>query len=493
MSDSSKMRLQVTSAVLVAFALRFYFIWRFPFYDAGDTPIYQELAHNWLAHGVYGLKIFGHISAVDMRAPGYVAFLAAIYSVFGESTRAVMIAQAAVDVLACLVVAAMAAVLAPRTVRSRVAIVALWMAAICPFTSNYTAVVLTETLATFLTALALLVLVEAFREERLGPALSPASSGMPAGMRWFLGGIVVGFGTLVRPEAPLILAAAGAVLVFLCWRPANWPKLARVGILIAVGLILPLLPWAARNWRVLHKVQFLAPRYSELPGEFTPHGFFSWEKTWLWRFRDVFLVSWNLNGAEIHLEDLPAAAFDSPAQRSRVAALLDQYNDTMEMSPPLDQQFAQIAQERTKQHPLRTYVKVPLLRALAMWFTPRVEMLPLSGKLWPVGYWWEDSPSQYCYSMTLFLMGIAYGVMALGGAWRSRKDPAAMMLVAFIVIRTAFLTTMETPEPRYVLECFPAVFALGAQLWVKKSAEPASTASELIPIPHRGSDPRTLS
>ena len=39
---------------------------------------------------------------------------------------------------------------------------------------------------------------------------------------------------------------------------------------------------------------------------------------------------------------------------------------------------------------------------------------------------------------------------------------AAWLLVAFILIRTAFLTTVETPEPRYVLECFPALLALGA-------------------------------
>jgi 4-amino-4-deoxy-L-arabinose transferase-like glycosyltransferase len=470
MTDSLKMRLEVTFAVLVAFALRFYFIWRFPFYDAGDTPIYQELAHNWLTHGIYGLKILGRVTAVDMRTPGYAAFLAVIYSVFGEGSRAVMIAQAGADVLTCILVAAIAAVLAPKASRARVALAGLWLAAICPFTANYTAVVLTETLATFLTALALLVLVEAFREERLGPMQEPVRPGMSPAMRWLLGGIVVGFATLVRPEAPLILAGVGVVLLFLWRRPANWPKLARAGILLAVGLILPLLPWAARNWRVLHEVRFLAPRFSELPGEFTPHGFFSWEKTWLWRFRDVFLVSWNLNGAEIQLQGLPSRAFDSAAERQRVAALLDQYNDTMEMSPELDRQFAEIAHERTERHPLRTYIKVPFLRAVAMWFTPRVEMLPLSGKFWPIGYWWEDSPSQYCYSMTLFLMGIAYGVMALGGAWRCRKVPAAMMLVAFIVIRTAFLTTIETPEPRYVLECFPAVFALAAQLWAKRNA-----------------------
>jgi 4-amino-4-deoxy-L-arabinose transferase-like glycosyltransferase len=480
MSDSTKMRLQVTGAVLLAFALRLYFIWQFPFFSAGDTPIYQELARNWLRHGIYALELSGRLAPVDIRMPGYPAFLAVIYSLFGESARAVMIAQAAVDVLACILAAGIAAMVAPKASRSRVALVALWLAAVCPFTANYTAVVLTETLATFLTALALLVLIEALREEsgpeikaRLGWA-ALAHDTMPARMRWLLGGIVVGFGTLVRPETPLVLAGVGAALAFMWRRPADWPKLARAVILMAVGLVLSLLPWAARNWQVLHEVQFLSPMYSELPGEYVTSGFSSWEKTWLWRFGDVFLVSWNLDSDEIHLQDLPRSAFDSPAERARIAKLLAQYNDTKEMSPELDRQFAEIARARTQRHPLRTYVTVPFLRTLTMWFTPRIEMLPLSGKLWPIGKWWEDSESEYCYSLGLFLLGIAYGAMAFLGAWRCRTNPAALALVAFIVIRTAFLTTIETPEPRYVLECFPAVFALAAQLWAKRSAATAA-------------------
>jgi hypothetical protein len=39
------------------------------------------------------------------------------------------------------------------------------------------------------------------------------------------------------------------------------------------------------------------------------------------------------------------------------------------------------------------------------------------------------------------------------------------MLAMFILLRTAFLTTLETPEPRYVLVCFPAVIMLGAQVF----------------------------
>lgn len=251
-------------------------------------------------------------------------------------------------------------------------------------------------------------------------------------------------------------------------------KIVRTGSLMALGLILPLLPWAARNWRVVHTVQFLAPRYSELPGEFTPHGFYAWTGTWLWRFGDVFLVPWNVDGDKINIEDLRASTFDSPAERARVATLLAAYNEDTDMTPEIDRGFAEIARERTARHPLRTYFTVPLLRCFSMWFTPRVEMLPLSGHLWPIHYWWEDSEPQYCVSLGLFLLGIAYGVMALVGAWRVRKDPVAFFLVAYIVIRTGFLTTIETPEPRYVLECFPVVFALAAQLWTKRTATVSS-------------------
>ena len=474
MNDSTKMRLGALGAVLAAIALRIYFVWQFPFFEAGDTPIYRELAENWLRHGIYGLDVLGRLQAVDIRMPGYPAFLAGIYSVFGESARAVMLAQAGIDVLTCVLAAGIAAVIAPKASRSRVVLAALWMAAVCPFTANYTAVVLTETLATFLTVLALLVLLEAMREERLfaGEAQEARGVGANAGnsMRWLLGGIVAGFGTLVRPETPLLLAGVGVVLVVLWRRPANWAKLARATALMAVGLALPLLPWVARNWQVLHEVQFLAPRNAEMPGEYVHAGFSSWEKTWLWRFGDVFTVSWNVDGEEIHPQDLPASAFDSQAERENVLRLLAQYNESTKMTPELDRQFGEIARERTERHPLRTYVTVPLLRALTLWFAPRIEMLPLSGHLWPIAKWWQDSESEYCYSLGLFLIGIAYGVMAFIGAWRSWRNPMAMALVAFIVIRTAFLTTVEGPEPRYVLECFPAVFALAAQLWTKRAA-----------------------
>jgi len=51
--------------------------------------------------------------------------------------------------------------------------------------------------------------------------------------------------------------------------------------------------------------------------------------------------------------------------------------------------------------------------------------------------------------------------------------PALTVLVAYMAVRTVFLTALETPEPRYVLECFPALIALGAQvLWKERTSDP---------------------
>jgi hypothetical protein len=65
---------------------------------------------------------------------------------------------------------------------------------------------------------------------------------------------------------------------------------------------------------------------------------------------------------------------------------------------------------------------------------------------------------------------LIYMVLALVGAWITRGRPGWALLIVFIVVRTAFFTTfVETPEPRYVLECFPAVIALAAQVFSPRS------------------------
>ena len=463
MTTKYLMRLNVALAVFAGLVLRIFLVLKFPATGSGDSPFYIQLAWNWLKNGVYGGAVNGQLVPLDTRMPGYPAFLAAVFAAAGNSPRAVMFAQVFVDLATCFLIALIAARLAPASSRQRVAIAALWLAALCPFTANYTAVVLTETLVTFLTALGLLLVLNAFTESRV-PAIGVYSARTLETMLWFVAGVVGGLGALVRPETPLLLIAAGIVLIARWWRPSDWLKLARAGVVMCVGLLVPLLPWAARNFRTLHEVQFLSPRYANLPGELVPLGFNSWTGTWLWRYRDVYLTLWKLDDEPIAPESIPARAFDSPEERNRVAALLALYNDTTTYTPEMDRAFAELARERTAHHPLRTYVEIPLLRSLAMWFTPRVELLPYSGQIFPLRSEWDDDREDLLVTLGLGLVNLACVALALAGAWLVRRQPACALLVVFVVVRTAFFATViETPEPRYVLECFPVVIAFAAQ------------------------------
>src|ERR1700740_286451 len=194
-------------ALLVGLGLRIFFIWRFPF-ASGDTPYYEELARNWLYHGVYGFFSNGHLFASAVRMPGYPGFLAVIYSLAGSGRNAVFVVQAFVDLATCILAASVAARLAAgasEPIRRRITIARLWLAVLCPFTANYTAVGLTGVLATFLTPLAILIfLLPAGYELDL---VRTRRDLLRSVLTWFLGGLVVGLGTLVRPEPPLLLAA----------------------------------------------------------------------------------------------------------------------------------------------------------------------------------------------------------------------------------------------------------------------------------------------
>jgi hypothetical protein len=452
-------------ALLAGLALRLFFIWHFPFHS-GDTAYYEELARNWLYHGVYGFYSHGQLLPSDARAPGYPAFLAGIYFLAGTGRTAVMLAQAFLDLATCVLAAGIAHRLAAGTsdaTRSRVAAAALWLTALCPFTANYTAVPQTEVLATFFTTLALLIF------------LSPAGMEIDriasdhdlrrAVKNWFAGGLVIGLGTLVRPETPLLLVAVLIVLWLRYRRPANWRRLTVATLWMIVGLLLPLASWAARNAVSLGRVQFLAPRYAETVGDVLPTGFYAWTKTWMFRFRDAYLFTWKLPTQPIDLKNLPSYAVDSPEELSRVSSLLDRYNRTPGMTRSLDLEFAALARERAKRHPIRTYVWIPIERAAAMWFTPRIALLPYSGKLWPLSESYRSNPTDFDVTFGFALLNVLYIAIAVAAAWSSRTNPGVLMIVAFILIRTAFLTQLQTCEPRYVLVCFPALLAIAAQLW----------------------------
>src|ERR1700693_4755227 len=153
------------AALAAGACLRFFFVLKYPA-SSGDTILYEQIATNWLKHHVYAMNVGGAITPVDIRVPGYPAFLALIYWLSGKAGPDarfwVMTAQVVVDLLTCVVAACLAgtrfALASGRVHRWRVFLVTLWLTALCPFTANYVAVPLTEAVATFFSTLTILFL-----------------------------------------------------------------------------------------------------------------------------------------------------------------------------------------------------------------------------------------------------------------------------------------------------------------------------------------------
>jgi len=120
---------------LAALALRLFFVLRFPGVVT-DSFIYGDIAKNWLEHGIYGLSGTDGISPTYIRLPGYPAFLAFIFAIFGmDHYRAALVVQVFADLGTCF----LCADIARRLFGLRSAKLALVLAALCPFLADYSA------------------------------------------------------------------------------------------------------------------------------------------------------------------------------------------------------------------------------------------------------------------------------------------------------------------------------------------------------------------
>lgn len=434
---------------LAAFAIRLLFYFKFP-HITGDSLIYGDIAKNWLERGVFGLTHNDGVHATLIRLPGYPAFLAACFVLFGrEHYHAVLLVQIVVDVVACFFIAD----LARRTVSVRAARFAFLLAALCPFTANYTVAPLAETLSIFFAAVALDAAAAAFN------ALDNERSSWRA---WTWCGVAIACGILLRPDGGILLIAIGAFMAWRMWRrPSQRARLFGAGALVLAIAIAPLLPWTIRNWRDFHRFQPLVPQSASDPGEFVPAGFDKWVRTWSADYVSTEEVYWQVPGDKLDVGVLPSRAFDSPAQREQTQAIAGAYNQKLVVNPALNARFRALADERIRDNPLRYYVWLPALRIADMWLRPRTEMLPLDTR------WWEfanDTESSVIATLwgALNLLFIFAAVM--GGIRGPRPRYLAMMLL-FVALRSLFLGTLPNPEPRYALECYPVVLLL-AGAWM---------------------------
>lgn len=432
-----------------ALLLRLIFLLRFPAVVT-DSFIYGDIAKNWLQHGIYGLSGPDEISPTYIRLPGYPAFLALIFAIFGiDHYRAALFVQILVDLGTCFLCAA----IARRLLGERQAKFAFMLAALCPFLAEYSTAALTETLEIFFTTLTLHLAFRALESARLRD--------------WAACGAACGAAILLRPDGGLLLFALEMHLLARIVHRRRSPStvtakgLVLAGMLVASISVLPLVPWTLRNWQVFHRFQPLAPRYANQEDEFVPMGFNHWVKTWIADYTSVEEIYWAVPGGKLDADLLPSRAFDTPQQQEETAALFADYNPVLHITPELDQRFQAISAERIGAHPARYYLWLPALRIADMWLRPRTEILPSNSR------WWEfdDEPLGLAIAIAWGAINLLYVFAAIAGWVRCRKAEWLGLLILFVVLRSLFLGSLENPEPRYTLEMYPIVIVLaGAAL-----------------------------
>jgi hypothetical protein len=492
-----------------------------------DGRVYAQIARNMLERHVYSHDSEAPFAPSLIRLPGYPLFLASIYSVFGHvNNGAVRILQAVIDAATCALIALLAWWWQPDKNRKRAsALAALAVAAICPFTTIYAATILTEVPTNFLIMAMMVAATIAFRKSDEGFVKR-------ALLWWVIAGLLGGLAVLMRPDNGLFLAAVGITLVLTGFgplvlrlrresktedpRPKTQFAFFRVlfaGMIFSVAFALVLTPWTIRNWHVFHIFQPLSPAHAEMPGEFVPRGYGQWLRTWLDDDKYIAPFLWSLDAEELDIDEVSASAFDSAEEKARVAALFDKYNQgaeenepdtdatdqdqtdepenqveekdqaeesqtdeqpSVEMTPEIDAAFGQLARERIARHRFRYYVWLPIQRARTMWFDTHSQYWPFEGALLPL----EDLDYEHHQHIWLPLFAgltALYTLLGLAGAlvlWFSRQFAARrwLLLVALaILLRLVLFSSIENPEPRYLVEFFPflsilAGIALGSGL-----------------------------
>jgi hypothetical protein len=213
-----------------------------------------------------------------------------------------------------------------------------------------------------------------------------------------------------------------------------------------------------RNWQVFHVFQPLAPRYANDPDQGTYPGWQRWVKTWSLDFVSTFDIYWAVPGEPLQLEKLPSRAFDSPQQYTETAALANDYNvkdQAEDIVPEVDARFGKLAEERIQANPLRYHLWLPLGRLADMWLRPRVESIYDDLDWWAYARHPQKTLISYAYAG----LNLLYLLLAATGL-RLRPRFLWLSMAAYMVMRSGLLMTIEAPEARYTLECFPMLFVL---------------------------------
>jgi hypothetical protein len=411
-------------ALTISFRVVVGFIFR---YVTGDWPLYSDVARNILRGCGVAVTQAETGACVPHfggnQLPLFPAFVAAIWSIVGESDAAIRIGQSVVAGLAAMwLVYAVA-----RASRSSLATLLAGLALAASPAQGYLAGDLaTETLALAATQWVLAELLLSFADG--------AFRVLPLGLAMIAA-------TWARMDGVLLAVPVAATALWL-----HGPRRA-IRPLVVAGLIAaaPLAGWAGRNIAV--GISPLPQIFTQVDGREGPLGYFAWLRTWMVTPHDraaamFFNRPFNFNGVVF-----PDNIYLDNTERTQVQALLVRLRAANGHPFPadVDAEFRKLAERRWQQQTAGDVVKVNLRRAY--WLVRR--WIPRS---LPGGFSNAQFGDQYLYG--LLLLGLP---VLVAGVWRRDRVTIFVGCLTFIYVltRVAFFALTANIEHRYTMEFVP--------------------------------------
>ncbi len=467
----------ILALVTLAFAPKLLMILLTEAHTGGDSQIYTTVAANIWQHFCVSLSAPESGACVPHwggnQLPGYPAFMALVWLLFGRSTEAVLIVQSLVFALAA---ARLAWALMALGLRGWWPWLTVLLLGASPSLIGWSRSVLTETLSAAAALWLLAELILSWHQSRL--RILPTALAFTAGV-------------FLRYDF-VLLALPTAVAGFMIHRPVA--ALGR-GLGIALIAALAIGAWGLRS--IGHGLPATPPFGLTLQGEPLPRGMMAWLGTWLDDQYQLGATVWRLVHRDYDGFQPPPGAWSDRAERQRIDLLLSRLRaEHQGQAPPpaIDQAFAAEASRRSAAQPWRRWLLLPLRRNAKMWLSPYPSMgWPaeiadaergaiidgLRRRDWPllidaVGRNAGAVGAKVMVALDRYALVLGMLVLVLA-AWRRRQGQvvfAAAMILALLVARSLLSGYTLLVETRYLVPTL-AWLGVASLLAVASTGQPA--------------------
>lgn len=218
---------------IVALIVRVAYVWFFvePYgLMLEDQVMYSQLGKVMAKTGYFLLETDAGLIPVTERLPGYPIFLSTIYNVFGENNVAVLVVQAIIDSLTCVVIGLIAELIVPRgfLVAGMISACNLGMVIL-------SGMILTDTLFLFL--FSLFILLAFYYVKNLGI------------FNLFMAFFVLSLSVLIRPVSYYLIFLLLLLLIgFFVWKRMSLKQIVGSLLLVTIPIAMVLTPVHYRNY-----------------------------------------------------------------------------------------------------------------------------------------------------------------------------------------------------------------------------------------------------